>query len=566
MRRGDFVASLIIGLVPVALLGAFGLRFYIDWTNTVWMAAYFGEWFARHASFPVVLNTHQVVGVPFPVLYGFLFFPIAGVLSSVLSADLSIRLLCATVSVLQTWFIIAACRRFGAPRGLAWIVSLLYSWRVYAMTNLYNRSDVAEFIAFSLVTIAVASWIAFVKGRWSEANLIPGLAFALAAGTHALTGVFGGARACLMFVGVVLHTHSRRRLLAVFAANSILVLIVLSPWLYAVLTLRSSLAVLRESSSLHYSQMDAMLMRLLPFPFDPRSVTDGVHVSTPYLDAQIAVPLALFTVTVLSVVRHYQSRTTLVPFIAAGLILLVSAVPSIGFVIPAIATVQFPYRLINYVDLLLLVTIFVAFSLMRANDYAALTRPRLRSILTICLTLSAVSVSIKYEHGFAIARPDVLPGTQFFKNRDGLLDLPGEFYGVSDYIDPVGTGPLQSSTALPVSGGAAFGEVGTGTGNVTDIEAFAWNRVVVKGAPVAAAPAARTQFGAFGGAALALQQRSNFTYAVDPPVEWISLRRLSGVTLSLWFLAMIAAPLLRARLRATAQGVRRFTRARHPVD
>jgi hypothetical protein len=542
MRVGVLAASL-IGLLPMALLGAVGSSFAVDWTNTVWMVAYVGEWYARHGTFPVVLNTHQIVGVPYPVYYGFVFLPIAGFLSVALGGDLAVRVLCALVSVAQAAAIIAAARRFAIPRWVAWTVAAMYCWRVYALTNLYNRSDVAEFVAFGLLSIAVMSWIAFVKDRWSATDLIPGLAFALASGTHALTAVFGGGMLCLIFVAVVFHTKDRRRIIAVFGANAILAFIVLAPWLCGVAAFKSRLQIAISPPGLVYFPFDTLLVRILPFPLDPRSVVDGIHVSTPYLDAQIAAPLAAFAIALLFLGRRRRRLRAQALIVAAVAVLLMSTTPEIGSAVSFLARLQYPYRLVNYVDLLLLLAIFASFSQSESGDAATLNGPRYRFLIVVCLTLSAVGLLMKFEHGFAITRPGLLAGTGLGENRGALLELPPNFYGLTAYADPTGmTGALQNPSAvLPVEGGSAFGDVGGAVGTSTNIQAFGWNRILVRGMPASLGHTTFTPYGP----ALTLKKRAQMTYSVSPPWWWSVMRALSGFVLLFWALAI---PILLLRL------------------
>ena len=68
--------------------------FYIDWWNHLWMTNYFGLYFEHNFDFPFVINTTNFGGIgnPTPLFYGYLFYPTFGMLSSLLNADIALRL------------------------------------------------------------------------------------------------------------------------------------------------------------------------------------------------------------------------------------------------------------------------------------------------------------------------------------------------------------------------------------------------------------------------------------------------------------------------------------------
>jgi hypothetical protein len=73
-KRYDPAVALLIASFPLAWLAFFNKTFYVDWDRHLWMIAYTGEYFRHHLSFPTTFNTDDVVGVPFPIFYGTLFY------------------------------------------------------------------------------------------------------------------------------------------------------------------------------------------------------------------------------------------------------------------------------------------------------------------------------------------------------------------------------------------------------------------------------------------------------------------------------------------------------------
>ena len=68
--------------------------FYIDWWNHLWMTNYFGVYYEQNSVFPLVINTNNFGGIgnPIPLFYGYLFYPFFVWISSLLNADMVLRL------------------------------------------------------------------------------------------------------------------------------------------------------------------------------------------------------------------------------------------------------------------------------------------------------------------------------------------------------------------------------------------------------------------------------------------------------------------------------------------
>jgi hypothetical protein len=70
--------------IPLSLLFVCNARFHGDWQMHSWMVGYHGEYFRCHYHPPRLINTLTGLGLPHPVFYGFLFYPLLGFLSTAL--------------------------------------------------------------------------------------------------------------------------------------------------------------------------------------------------------------------------------------------------------------------------------------------------------------------------------------------------------------------------------------------------------------------------------------------------------------------------------------------------
>src|SRR5438105_2590883 len=65
---------------------------YFDGHNDQWFVAYFGEYFRQHLHLPAVFNSAAAVGMPQPIFYGAVFYPVLGLISAVTGAALALRI------------------------------------------------------------------------------------------------------------------------------------------------------------------------------------------------------------------------------------------------------------------------------------------------------------------------------------------------------------------------------------------------------------------------------------------------------------------------------------------
>jgi hypothetical protein len=541
------VASIPIVLVAMAPMLRLRAVFAQDWINHLWMIEYFGEFLKQSATLPRVLNTVQVAGMPITLLYGRMFYAVAGALSAALGSVLAIRILVWAVLTLQFLHVSGAALRLGANRTQALVLAIIVSWSIYPLTNLYNRAALTEFFAVALLTGALSSLLAAAladEGRpvryydWIAA----GFFYAAAAGTHPLTAVFGGM--FLAILGIFLFLSGggpgRKVLLVGGLMNAVLAAVVLCPWLYLVYRFRQHLPVSGNSDfnamlfrrlGFFPQSIDLFWSRLYPMPLDLRSVRHGLdQVMTPYLDAQAAVPLILFALVMLtgfrSMLRPVEHRAARLAVVGAslglaGLSLAVSVRPSLSAWFGGMFDVlQYPYRLTSYINLGVLAAVLALGAIVWRPGNC---RDRYWSshVIAACAALSFAALMVKLIHASAIrdvtlhassivpsARPLVTP----FGNEDPSTAwkplrfapalhvdrLPTSFYATFAYtvIDGFGSAPPAGTTPViyrtfDIRNGPAFGStspmqisVAEPTLVTTNVQPFPWNRLSIDGTEV----------------------------------------------------------------------------------
>ena len=522
-----------------------------DWKNHLWYLEHFGQ-SIKHGTLPIVLNTQQLVGMPNPLFYAQKFYTMAGCLSAFLGSALTIRFLVLSIFLLQFFHVYRATVKACAQPYIANCIAMMVTWAIYPLTNLYNRSALTEFFAIAFLTCAVAEFLCITLSQQEQVSkydvTATGLFFTLAAITHPLTALFGG-----LFLGIltiiVLYVAPKQKSfkwLKYSLISAFLVLLILSPWLYMVAQFKSQLitfssfknACLFQSGGL-FSNIIANnnLSRLSPFPLDIGSIKLGIkvpHGNAPYLDAQITLPLIILLAGLVyirhkNVPRHItasnQELSIKTPLMTQGknhysapgtdenfeeackklttieigmfsgsfALFMLTFIESIyvnafnlgGF----FNTLQFPFRLISYSNLALLVAVVVVLKGIQFKN--AFNRNTINVFLSVCLTISFCAVIQKLVHGWAnsslVEENTTVWQPLPFKTRNNLLyELPKDFWS-NDYA--VGTIPKSvwaNRIFFPVS--PVNGEVEPLTVNITaptlvitNVETFPWNHITVNG-------------------------------------------------------------------------------------
>ena len=602
--------SVLVCLLPILLLLDLRSVFDFDWFNHLWMIEYFGEYIRRHGVPPAVLSTENLIGITMPIFYGGKFYWFSGIISSFLGSAISFRIIVFCSLITQFWHVERATRYARGNKINSMTVATVITWAIYPLTNLYNRSALTEFIAVLYLTSSVACLFVLLlrhsRGEKSYYDAVAvGFFYTIAAVTHPLTAVFGAgfivcAGICFLLCG------NRGWFAAVGLINAILIAGVLGSWLYVLHHYSGFLLMNGSSINQHYFRdvyffphsIDNIWSLFSPVALDLRTLPNGVrNVSTPFLDAQVNLPLILIGLALsYQWIRGHRghlhrSRTLMLGMMLVSLFLFslsltIAINPSLsGYLGNVFDLLQFPYRLTTYLNLAALTFLLAVASL--EKNLENLDRQPLRTreavVLGVALGMSFAGLVSKLLHANAtrfvdsyadlgrLAEIDRLPPLIDPKGRwtplsgrsTGMLGtLPTSFYSHSQYmilegyslVWPIGFNQKTEVDFIPGSG-QQFGEVAPTKINlpgstlvVTNVQPFPWNDILVDGRRqktsdlVVLAANWGSARGPVGVLALPLEAGEySIQYRFQPARTWRVLEEISFAILVIWFFGWILA-------------------------
>ncbi len=577
--RAWWIAALAIAF-PLLRLWPLDGQFFIDWVNHKWLAGFDGEYLRHHGTVPITMSTTREAGIPYPIFYGTLFYPALALFTSWLSPDLVIRLAVIVVTWLEFRCVSQALLRYDVSPWLARGVACIVIWATYPLTNLYHRGAIPEYVATALLTCIVATWFAMLRADSAaerrRLGLAIGLMFAFAAGTHPITALYSIPMLGLLLVSAW-SEHGRDRafwrgLVRALAAPVALVVVVLSPWLYALVKFQSSLRITIESvgGDMLFDANDTLGTRLTPVPYDSRDLSG---VNAPYLDTQVNVAAIVLVIGWLVLLaRHSRGaaiagvRATAVCFVVFALFLWMSLSPTSYTLLPPLAKMlQIAYRAVTYQNLAMLVATFMIVALVRRRGERSVLESKWIAVglLAACVGLSAIGVAIKYVHG---SRSMNFRGTTSLTaseaDRQAWIALPPAFYGDFAYSTPVLYGTLPPltrkdgvGTRLPIGTNDEFGEpkplrfaLPDEMWVLTSIQAFPWNHVILDGRDV---PADELSSNGLLFALRVPAGEHTLELETREDTAWLVLRDVSFVVTAAWLGLLIYLTLRRKRAPRT---------------
>jgi hypothetical protein len=542
-RRALLLSAVSVLVCALPLLLLFDLRsvFDSDWFNHLWIIEYFGEYIRQHGTPPAVLSTANLVGIVAPLFYAEKFYLFTGIISSFLGSAAAFRIVAFVSLLIQFWHIERATRQVNRNKAVSMIVATIVTWAIYPLTNLYNRSALTEFIAVTYLNSAISCLFVLLlrnsRGEKSYYDAVAvGFLFAIAALTHPLTAAFGGS--FLICIGAsFLSSKNKLRFAAIGLINATLVAAVLSPWLYLLHKYSDWLPINQSSANAKYFQgllfplesINNLWSLLSPVALDLRTLKYGMKdVSTPFLDAQINLPLIIIGLVfsiLWTINKKNRSEKNQSPLFAIlivslslfSLFLSVATNPNFSTYLGGVFDIlQFPYRLTTYLNLALLTFLLAAAGLSRninsSNSENIFFTEAV--VFGISLGISLSGVVTKLIHANAtrfvnsqtdlarLAELDSLPAMPDSKRNwipasgpssTMLGALPTTFYWHSQYTVLEGyllvppNGMNEECTLQLVPGtGKKFGEVPfasialkSPTLVVTNIQPFPWNQIFV---------------------------------------------------------------------------------------
>jgi hypothetical protein len=505
--------GLLVGLGAIAGAGWWMLNprlvFNYDMENSLWMMSYQAQAWRQTGSFALTLNNVQVCGMPYPLFYGWGFYPMAGVLTAGLGARLALRVILFGALAMQYTSII----RLGRKVGLAWevrhVTALAVTWAIYPLTNLYNRGDMPEFIATAWLFSAVACLLTVVL-RWPDEPCLYerwawGFFYLMALTTHTITGFCGG-----LFIFLIALTPLWRRpfpwpwireMRMVAGAGFVISL----PWLYVLFHFMGKIPVANYSAmtstfcwtymSDHWSELAPL--RIWPFARELWPAKQMGQLDTQISDALLLEFFLLLAMLLLGRSRWKESGSLRVLYLStmglsvAIVLYIVACAPELqAHTAPIFAYAQFPYRLVNYIDLGLFVALIAMGSLI--GPILSLRRWLLRAGILAALVLAVCGLVTKLHNGAMTGGDE---GDQWSKAHPYEVAGPVScFYGRGDYavIDGLpeltpGKLPVVHVVFAPRPGGR-LDEVSPQMVSLkeptlitTQIEAFPWNALIVDG-------------------------------------------------------------------------------------
>jgi hypothetical protein len=605
-QHWPLISGVPVCLLPLILLFNLNSAFDRDWLNHLWAIEYSGAWLRAHGTLPLVYHTNQIVGLVLPLFYSGKFYNLAGLLSAWLGSALSIRLIVFAILLLQFFHVEHAVRLASASRLLAFSMATIVSWGIYPLTNLYNRSALPEYIAGLFLTASVASWFVLLlhlaRGKKSYYDAIAaGLFYVCAALTHPLTAAFGGLFIFILSLRALVLLRSRW-FVTVGLINGAAATLVLGSWIAVVFWFNHSLPVSNPHTNhamfkrwgFFPGSIDNGWSRLSPLPLDLRATQHGLNVSTPYLDAQISIPTLLLLVLLLGLwwqTRGPKTRDrTLVirlgtlALVLAGFCFLLSVHPGRPpWFLPFFDILQYPYRLVTYINLGLMTVLFSWATLVDWTEVER--RPHLLAWRTagfsVALTVATAALVVKLIHADAIrlnasalasiwGRPahsrlfpepesDWYPSS--FGSAQRTFALPNTESGEFDFVVTRGmtaAPPLgferQQWVSLPIDSESDFGSpksldlvLAQPALVVTNIQAFPWNRLSVDGSPIDSTQLVpvrsfnyiESDHAEFIAVPLTAGHHL-LKYEFEPPRLWLTLNLVSWTAFGLWVFVWLA--------------------------
>jgi hypothetical protein len=506
-----FLVTIAVILPAIPLFNLYAV-FACDWLNDVWLVNYVSEYLRQNMTFPNVINTHTIIGMAYPIFYGYLLFPLLAVVSLPCDGSIALRVVSIGVWALQFALFYKLTLKHSNSKLLALTVASLVIWTIYPMTNLYNRGAMPEFIATGCLYCAIALWFLAIttacENERKQATNASVLLIASAAGAHPITAVYG----CLFYCGIMALTAwlvGFKRLLPAWKhmiVPALIAMVCLSPWVYCTKSFVRQIKVSNFDHVNYYPlTLDSPFARLTPFPLPSHRYEDNLQqerVGTPNLDTQINMPMLLLFLCCLAALaqtkqigRNRLTISLLAVFATCLFMLYLSvhrgSIDHLGYLARSI---QFAYRLVTYINLALTAAVLLAIVFHDRNKKLPLFKPALFAILLLSMT----GLAIKTQRALATTTYTAAPRLQAPVQQD-LLDIPPTFYGSDAYTTFTGLAALNErgcvpeQADVPVLGGTHFGKTGlvqipeNGNWIVTNIHAFAWNSVFINDRRITAA-------------------------------------------------------------------------------
>jgi hypothetical protein len=562
------IFAVFVACVP---LFAWDHPFYCDWPNHLGMIGYVGEYLKAHAGLPSTIDTNVVVGRATPMFYGNLYFPILGSLSAMFGPRAAVTIGAAVMLLFQFAGVRALVKDVSRDEAVACAAAVVVTWSIYPLTDLYNRSALTEFFAITALQTGTCFWAFYARdpARRERTSIVAGLFVTLAAGFHPPTALFGGLTFGVFWLASFIWCPDRKRVFLRSLAIAGAAAVVLAPWLYVLAKFGKQIQITGTGLWWFHTSLDMAITRLSPFPWPGPEMS---VVSTPNLDPQITVGLGVAVVLlgIVALVARARDRRARGAFafaalcLAATVFLFVLSVsePAWKWVPKSFTIVQFPYRLVAFIDMAALGALTgVLAALMREDGHVAPSR----AVLAVAVVVAAFGVGLKLPRCLQSPAPLDAVVTDY-------MNPPRDWYfGYEDYSTAgafVAVDAAQPKEPIKLVVGApkrGFGIVNPThiraakrTQISTNVQAFPWNLLTVDGHPV------KHDATLVDGLRLATwvdAGEHDIGYTFKPDRTWLALRRLALALFVFWGLIAAFGPVLARRISWRPMPYRFFLRS-----
>ncbi len=555
------IRYLLAGIVVVALpcLPLLDLNsiFAVDWPNQVWLINYVASFLAERHYFPAAIHTYSLIGMPYPVFYGYLFFPLMGVLSFFWNADLTVRFVAVALFAAQFFLVFKLACKTTQDKFSSFCIATFVTWAIYPMTNLYNRGAIPEFFATGLLVCSAVIWFFALEAedklkRFFLCNLFV-ILFVISAGSHPITALYGACFMTILVASTLLISGAKIRFLILpILIPVVLGVCTLLPWVMVTTKFTPQMALAASFKHIGYYEhsLDSLYARLMPFPVETKSYKHKLiddHAVTPHLDTQINFPLLLLFIlcTAAAVkrgaIKDKRVWTSIVTFGVLALLMIWSSTTkgTLDKLGHNFRTIQFAYRLVTYINFSLLFGVFVFFW---KND-RKLEILQSRKVLFLLLLLSFAGLSIKLNHARRAMVPAASEIARTKSFTTSLLKMPDSFYGSDAYtltnlfpeLTPDRVAQIHNCPFEPSS--EIFGDVNPVASPIgvaqTNVQQFPWNHILENEGEVERLEHDHR-------IAIDMPQSKELHYQFVPDAAWAQARNIS---LSVFFLWLIGTKL-----------------------
>lgn len=430
--------------------------YYSDWYNHYWLIGYFCEFIKSNLFPPMTINVNEAILSAEPIFYGYLFYPFIGLLSTVIGPNLALRFMVFFLYFVQYYFCWKLVFKLSKNKIIANIVSIIITWSIYPLTNLYNRSAVTEFAAILLAFISLCLLLLIlfdkIEKRKNKYYMYFSLAFVFCIGSHPITALYFTIFLLLTLVvfipNFIILIKNKKNIIWIFM-SMIFIFLSISPWIYAVV-FNKDLAISNiQNTYLFPGTIDSFFNRfsLLLQAVDKRVEDVGLKpTSTPYLDTQVNVCIILFIAGILIFNFFYKrnNKKTIrmyISFILAFIFFLLISLMSLSnnmfkFLPKLFAIIQFNYRLTTYINFsifIILILFFYHFGIKIKNKNIWII------FITSLFFLSLCSVIIKIEHINSIKdkirNSKVSYAKKLYPDKSIYFNYPARYYAEGEYTN-----------------------------------------------------------------------------------------------------------------------------------